>query len=186
MRITIVFKNVRNKAALAGILCAMLAAPVAGSETAGQYLDDATIATKTKAALVENETVSALDFNVEVYKATVQLSGFVGSAAEKTAALAAAGKVEGTGKVLDAIVVLPGSRSMGEAVDDTTIQAKLKTGLASAEGFSNAVAINTAVRQGHVLLAGFVNSHNVKSAAGKVASGIEGVKEVHNLIAVQP
>jgi hyperosmotically inducible protein len=180
------FSAIRNMALLATVGIATLAAPAYAAETAGQYLDDATIATKTKAGLVENETVSALDLNVEVYKGTVQLSGFVASAAEKTAALAVAAEVEGAKKVLDAIVVLPGSRSMGEAVDDTTIQAKLKTELASIQGISNAVAINTEVRHGQVLLAGFVDSDNVKSAAGKAAEGIAGVKKVHNLIAVQP
>ena len=87
--------------------------------------------------------------------------------------------------MLDAIVVLPGSRSMGEAVDDTTIQAKLKAGLANVQGMGDAVAINTWVRHGHVLLAGFVDSDSVKAAAGKVASGIEGVKKVHNHIAIK-
>lgn len=177
---------IRNMAFLATVGIATLAAPIYAAETAGQYIDDATVGTKTKAALVENETVSALDLNVEVYKGMVQLSGFVASAAEKSAALAVAAKVEGAKMVMDAIVVLPGSRSMGEAVDDTTIQAKLKTELVSIQGISNAVAINTEVRHGQVLLAGFVDSDSVKSAAGKAAEGIAGVKNVHNLIAVQP
>lgn len=179
------FTAIKKKSLLAAVVSVILAAPVNAAETAGQYIDDATVGTKTKAALVENETVSALDLNVEVYKGVVQLSGFVDSAAEEAAALAAAGKVEGAKKVLDAIVVLPGSRSMGEVVDDTTIQAKLKAGLANVEGIGDAVDINTGVRGGHVLLAGFVDNDKVKSSAGKVASGIEGVKEVHNHIAIK-
>jgi len=165
---------------------ATLVAPAASGDTAGQYLDDATLATRTKAALVNDQTVSAMDINVEVYRGIVQLSGFVASEAEEAAALATAGKVEGAREVLDAIVVMPGSRSMGEAVDDTTIQAKLKTELARVEGFGNAIAVNTAVRQGHVLLAGFVADARVKSAASSVASGISGVTVVHNFISVQP
>lgn len=178
------FKSIRNKSLLAFVVATTLVAHAYGAETAGQYLDDATIATKTKAALVDSSKVSAADINVDVYKGSVQLSGFVDSQTEEAAVLAAAGKVEGAVKVVDAIVVLPGSRSMGEVVDDTTIQAKLKTGLANVEGFSNAVAINTAVQQGHVLLAGFVDSDKLKTAAGEVARNIAGVKEVHNLITV--
>ena len=178
-------RTIRNKPLLAAVVSVILASPASFAETTGEYIDDATVGTKTKAALVDNETVSALDINVEVYKGVVQLSGFVESDAQEAAALAAAGKVEGAKKVLDAIVVLPGSRSMGEAVDDTTIQAKLKAGLANVEGIGDAVAINTWVRRGHVLLAGFVDSDKVKSAAGKVASGIEGVKKVHNEIAIE-
>ncbi len=180
------FSAIGNMALLATVGFAILAAPAYASETAGQYIDDTTVGTKTKAALVENETVSALDINVEVYKGMVQLSGFVDSESEKAAALAAAGKVEGAKQVLDAIVVLPGSRTMGETMDDTTIQAKLKAELVNVQGISNAVAINTEVRHGQVLLAGFVDSDSVKSAAGKAAEGIAGVKKVHNLIAVQP
>jgi hyperosmotically inducible protein len=178
-------RTIRNKSLLAAIVSVILASPASFAETAGEYIDDTTVGTMTKAALVDNETVSALDINVEVYKGNVQLSGFVESEAQKDAALATAGKVDGAKKVLDAIVVLPGSRSMGEAVDDTTIQAKLKAGLANVQGMGDAVAINTWVKHGHVLLAGFVDSDSVKAAAGKVASGIEGVKKVHNHIAIK-
>jgi len=179
------FTTIKSKLLQATVASMILASTASFAETAGEYIDDATVGTQTKAALVDNETVSALDINVEVYKGVVQLSGFVESEAQEAAALATAGKIAGASKVLDAIVVLPGTRSMGEAVDDTTIQAKLKAGLANVEGIGDAVDINTWVRQGHVLLAGFVDSDKVKSAAGKVASGISGVKKVHNHIAVK-
>jgi hyperosmotically inducible protein len=180
-----VFSITKSKLIRVAVVSVILASPASFAETTGEYIDDATVATQTKAALVANETVSALDINVEGYKGVVQLSGFVESDAQQSAALAAAGKIDGARKVLDAIVVLPGTRSMGEAVDDTTIQAKLKAGLANVKGIGDAVDINTWVRQGHVLLAGFVDSDKVKSAAGKVASGISGVRKVHNHIAVK-
>jgi hyperosmotically inducible protein len=166
------------------IVSVLLASAAWGSETAGQAIDDTTVATRTKAALAENKAVSALDLNVEVYKGAVQLSGFVESEAAESAALATARQVEGAKQVLDAIVVHPGSRTMGQTVDDTAIQAKLKTGLASVEGLGKAMAINTGVRQGDVLLAGFVATEAAKSDAGKIAKGISGVKQVHNHIVV--
>jgi hyperosmotically inducible protein len=46
-----------------------------GKETAGQGVDDATIATRAKAALVKDDTVSAGDFNIDVYKGNVTLTG---------------------------------------------------------------------------------------------------------------
>jgi len=46
-----------------------------GKETAGQGVDDATIATRAKAALVKDDTVSASDFNIDVYKGNVTLTG---------------------------------------------------------------------------------------------------------------
>jgi osmotically-inducible protein OsmY len=46
-----------------------------GKETAGQSVDDATIAARAKAALVKDSTVSASDFNIDVYKGNVTLTG---------------------------------------------------------------------------------------------------------------
>ena len=48
-------------------------------ETPGEYVTDAWITTKIKAALVEDPQVKATEVNVETYKGTVQLSGFVSS-----------------------------------------------------------------------------------------------------------
>ena len=155
------------------------------AESAGEHIDDATIASKTKTNLIGNKEVSAGSINVEVSKGIVQLSGFVESKSEKDAALATAKGVKGAKNVLDAMVVMPGSRSAGEAVDDTTISTKLKTALTKAEGLGSATDINTHVRKGRVLLAGFVDNAKIKSAAGEVAKGVKGVKEVHNLIAIK-
>lgn len=177
--------NVIARSFIATAAAALLVSAPAFGETAGEYIDDATIGASTKAALVEDKTAPAGDINVEVHKGIVQLSGFVGSDAEEAAALAVAANIDGVKKVLDAIVVMPGDRSMGEAVDDTAIQAKLKTELASVAGFGDAVAVNTEVRQGHVILAGFVDSSEVKNNAGKAAEGIKGVTKVHNYISVQ-
>ncbi|HEY3785862.1 MAG TPA: BON domain-containing protein [Steroidobacteraceae bacterium] len=46
-----------------------------GKETTGQYVDDATLLTRAKAALIKDSTVSATDFNIDVYKGNVTLSG---------------------------------------------------------------------------------------------------------------
>jgi hyperosmotically inducible periplasmic protein len=46
-----------------------------GKETAGQSFDDATVAARAKTALVKDSSVSATDFNIDVYKGDVTLSG---------------------------------------------------------------------------------------------------------------
>jgi hypothetical protein len=58
-----------------------------GKETGGQYVDDATISTKAKAALVKDSTVSAADFNIDVYKGNVTLSGVAKTSSEVTRAV---------------------------------------------------------------------------------------------------
>jgi osmotically-inducible protein OsmY len=49
-------------------------------ESTGQYLDDTAITAKVKAAIFNDPTVSSAEINVETFKGTVQLSGFVQSA----------------------------------------------------------------------------------------------------------
>ncbi|MFC4158399.1 BON domain-containing protein [Chitinimonas lacunae] len=51
--------------------------PPRTEETPGQYLDDAVITTKVKAALIGDTNLKANEINVETYRGTVQLSGFV-------------------------------------------------------------------------------------------------------------
>jgi len=160
----------------------VLVAPAMADKTAGQTVDDSTIATETKAALIDKDKVSAGSLNVEVNKGTVQLAGFVDSEAEKAAALKTAHHINGVVKVLDAMVVLPGHRTAGQTIDDTTIQATLKTRLTEIEGASKAFSINTDVRMGHVLMSGFVNGDKARAQASEIAKGIKGVKQVHNFI----
>lgn len=154
--------------------------------TAGENLDDAALATRVKSALVDSDKVTASHINVEVYQGTVQLGGFVESKTEHDAALAAARSNGPATAVIDAMVVLPGHRSLGQTVDDAAGQASLKTKLAQIEGLGAAHKINTEVKQGHVLLTGFLGHADQIAKAGEIARGIDGVKEVHNKIALKP
>lgn len=54
------------------------AAPVSKQESAGEYVNDAVITTKVKAAVLGESSLSSAEINVETYKGTVQLTGFVG------------------------------------------------------------------------------------------------------------
>ena len=51
-------------------------------EGTGEYIDDAVITTKVKAAIFNEPTLKSSEINVETFKGTVQLSGFVSSAAD--------------------------------------------------------------------------------------------------------
>ena len=46
-------------------------------QSASEYIDDAVITTKVKAALFNDPDLSAAEINVETYNGEVQLSGFV-------------------------------------------------------------------------------------------------------------
>lgn len=75
------------------------------SESTGEYVDDATITTKVKAAFVKDEIVKAFDVSVETFKGTVQLSGFVDTAEEKSRAAQIARGVKGVRDVDNKITV---------------------------------------------------------------------------------
>jgi len=51
-------------------------------KSAGEYVDDAAITAKVKAAFVQDSAVKATEINVKTFKGTVQLSGFASSRSE--------------------------------------------------------------------------------------------------------
>jgi osmotically-inducible protein OsmY len=51
-------------------------------EGTGEYVDDTVITTKVKAAIFNEPTLKSAQINVETFKGTVQLSGFVSSSAD--------------------------------------------------------------------------------------------------------
>ena len=68
-------------------------------ESTGEYIDDATITTKVKAALLDDKHVSSARINVETFKGVVQLSGFANSSAESSRAVMLASNVKGVKSV---------------------------------------------------------------------------------------
>ncbi len=69
--------------AIAATLVTGGCAVTSGQSSVGQYVDDATIATRVKARFAEDTQVSAMRIQVEALKGTVQLAGFATSQAEK-------------------------------------------------------------------------------------------------------
>lgn len=62
---------------LAMLLVITGCASTAKEKSTGEYLDDAVITTKVKAAFVEDDELKATEIQVETFKGVVQLSGFV-------------------------------------------------------------------------------------------------------------
>ena len=80
-------------------------AGTATRESTGEYIDDATITTKVKAAFVKDPVVSAMDVKVDTFNSTVQLSGFVDTPEQKTRAEQVARGVSGVTGVANNITV---------------------------------------------------------------------------------
>jgi osmotically-inducible protein OsmY len=75
------------------------------AKTAGEYVDDAVITTKVKAALAADPNVKATEVNVETYKGDVQLSGFVAQPGDAQRAVEIARGVKGVTSVKNDIRV---------------------------------------------------------------------------------
>jgi osmotically-inducible protein OsmY len=175
--------TIRNLLAATAALLLVAGTAFADGKTAGQTVDDSTLVTKTKLALIENKDVPGRDINVEANKGRVLLGGMLENDAQKKAALAtAAGVAGGSANVIDGIVIVAKDRSPGVTLDDSANQAKLKAALLDKLG--QGTSINTEVRRGEALLSGFVNLDSTKSKAGEIAKGIPGIKTVHNKLVV--
>src|SRR5512143_3893903 len=86
---------------VAAVLSAFLLVSVVGcastakSEGTGEYVDDALLTTKVKAAIFNEPGLKSFEINVETYKGVVQLSGFVSSQADINKAVEVARSVKG-------------------------------------------------------------------------------------------
>jgi len=74
-------------------------------ESAGEYLDDAVITAKVKAAVLKVPSLKSAEINVETFKGTVQLAGFVRSRADIDKAVEVAKGVKGVKSVKNDMVL---------------------------------------------------------------------------------
>lgn len=80
-------------------------AVTSGQSTAGEYIDDRTIATRVKTRFAQDDKVSAMRIEVGAVNGTVQLSGFAASAEEKARAAEIARGVPDVKSVRNDIIV---------------------------------------------------------------------------------
>jgi osmotically-inducible protein OsmY len=80
-------------------------AGTATRESTGEYVDDASITTKVKTALVKDPVVKARQVDVTTFKGNVQLSGFVDNQAQKDQAARVAAAIQGVTNVTNNITV---------------------------------------------------------------------------------
>ncbi len=101
--------NTANRAAR--VLAALLGAALVGctstptQQSAGEAIDDGVVTAKVKAALIEDPMTKAHRIDVETFKGTVQLSGFVETDEARTRALQVTKGIAGVKRVKDAMEV---------------------------------------------------------------------------------
>ena len=105
-------KNITRFASIAALTGVLALGGLAGGcastptkDSTGEYVDDATITTKVKSALLGDEAVKSFEIKVETFKGVVQLAGFVDTADQKAAAEKDASAVAGVKDVKDNLAV---------------------------------------------------------------------------------
>jgi osmotically-inducible protein OsmY len=91
------------------VLAGLIAAPLATGcgKTVGETIDDTTITTRVKTAMLNDPQVGGLRIDVDTFKGAVTLSGRVKSEAEKQQAISLARGIGGVTEVKDALQVIP-------------------------------------------------------------------------------
>ncbi|HEY6362395.1 MAG TPA: BON domain-containing protein [Vicinamibacterales bacterium] len=92
------------------VLAALIAVPLAAGgcgKTVGETIDDTTITTRVKTAMLNDPAVGGLRIDVDTFKGAVTLSGRVKSEAERQQAIALARSIDGVTEVKDALQVIP-------------------------------------------------------------------------------
>jgi osmotically-inducible protein OsmY len=91
------------------VLAGLIAAPLATGcgKTVGETIDDTTITTRVKTAMLNDPAVGGLRIDVDTFKGAVTLSGRVKNDAEKQQAISLARSINGVTEVKDALQVIP-------------------------------------------------------------------------------
>lgn len=92
-----------------GLMALVLIAPLAAGcgKTVGETIDDATITTRVKTAMLNDPAVGGLRIDVDTFNGVVTLSGRVKSESEHMQALKLARQTAGVVDVKDALQVQP-------------------------------------------------------------------------------
>jgi len=179
----------KSKGFVSAVMLVVTMAMVACASTrtqksAGEQIDDSVTTGRVKAALIGDPVTKAYQIDVETFKGTVQLNGFVDTAASKSRATEVAKSTRGVQSVHNNLTVKAADRSGEEVVDDGVITSKVKAALAG-DPRTKAHQVNVETHEGAVQLSGFVNNAEAKSTAGELARAVDHVRSVDNQIDVK-
>jgi hyperosmotically inducible protein len=179
----------KSKGFVGAVMFVMTLAMVACASTrtqksAGEQVDDSVTTGRVKAALIADPVTKAHQIDVETFKGTVQLNGFVDTAASKERAAEVAKGTKGVTAVRNNLTVKGDPRTASGVVDDSAITAKVKAALAG-DPRTKAHQVNVETREGVVQLSGFVDSSEAKSTAEELARSVDNVRSVDNELDVK-
>jgi osmotically-inducible protein OsmY len=165
----------------------------ASADTMSQDVTEARQETQIWTTYALNPYLRSNDLKVSVDNGKATLTGKVEESVNKDLAKQIALGVSGIKEVDNQIVVQPdyvapaasSTRSYGEAIDDATITATVKSKLLWSK-HADGLTMNVDTNRGHVTLKGTADSKDAKALAGRLASDSRGVVSVDNQLVVAP
>ena len=158
------------------LACALVSVGALAGKVVGEQAGDKQLKTRVEAALSDH---AATGVHVEVYRGLVQLSGFVASDAERETAYQLASIINGVKQVRDQLAVQASKRDGQQVADDALVANTVRSRLDDNDG-TNGRDIKVNVREGVVLLSGFVRTDDERREAVKTAQAVQGVISVIN------
>jgi hyperosmotically inducible protein len=187
-------RQARAGSALLAIAIALSAAgcnkaqePAATSSAAasvGAEIDDGLLSARVAAALLAGLSSRSYGFKVEAHQGQIQLSGHGQSEADVERAVAVVRAVPGVKSVDNKASVKAVDTTVGNAIDDGIITARVKTTLL-ADASVRGLKIGVETQKGEVRLSGTVDTAQQKELATQLARGIDGVRSVSNQLSVR-
>lgn len=165
----------------------------ASADTVSQDVTEARQETQIWTTYALSPYLRANDLKVSVDNGKATLTGKVEESVNKDLAKQIALGVDGIKEVDNQIVVqhdyvapaASSTRSYGEAIDDATITATVKSKLLWSK-HADGLTTNVDTNRGHVTLKGTADSGAAKDIAGRLASNSRGVVSVDNQLVVTP
>ncbi len=153
-----------------------------------RVVEDAAMIASVKAAIALHRDLASRAIRVEARSGSVILRGTVGVEEEKMQAASIAESVDGVRSVENLLEVSAAlsppsaSRSIGEALDDAAVLAKVKAAL-SLDRQTKELEIEVSVRSGTVVLEGKVPSDELRSRVLERVAGVVGIEQVDDRLA---
>ena len=162
-------------------------APAPQAPAQAEVVDDATLTTRVKTALLGDPATQALAINVDSKDGVVQLSGFVDSQVQTDKAAEIVQAVPGVRSVDNKLDMRTGATQAPAgkvgAVDDSTITNQIKEALLG-DPYMNNIDVAVVTRNGEVQVSGFVPNQEQADDVLAAAHKVEGVKKVVSTLSI--
>jgi osmotically-inducible protein OsmY len=152
-------------------------------ESAGEYIDDATISSNANSVVINDKDAHFLKIDVTTTKGDVVLQGYVNSRETEARIVGKIKEIKGV-KSVKSLLSTQKVETTGEFIDDATTTTQVN-GIIVADPDAHYLKIDVTTTKGEVLLQGFVNSRETEARLVDKIKEIKGVTSVKSLLKLE-